>query len=119
MGDTNAEGDTVGVGLAELGVLVGCGVLVIVGAALVGVAVGVGVGVRVVGVTVAGADVPADEELAGVGLTSSQAHRLTRKIAMRTQVEVRISRSRLIGRSRPVRSRPLRSALRSPPRSAG
>jgi hypothetical protein len=95
----------------ECGVVVGCGVLVVVGAARVGFAVGVGVGAYVVGVTVGETPVPAGDELAGMGLTSSQAAKLTTKIAMRTQVEVR---SRRISRSRPVRS-----ALRFPPRSAG
>jgi hypothetical protein len=95
--------------------LVGWGVLVVV-AGLVGLAVGVGVGVGayVVGVTVGETPVPDVGELVGVGLTSSQVAKVTRKMAMRTQVEVRIRRSRRISRSRPVRS-----ALRFPPRSAG
>lgn len=115
---TSPEGDTVGEAL-ECGVLPRCGVLlVVVGAGrvgfVVGVVVGVGLGAYVVGVTVGAVPVPDVEELAGTGLTSSQAARLTTKITMRTQVEVRTSRSRRISRSRPVRS-----AFRSPARSAG
>jgi hypothetical protein len=108
--------------VGTFGVLVACGVLlVVVGAGLVGVA-----DAGVEGVT-------ADEELGGVvGLNSSQAARETRKIARRTQVEVRIRRisciSRIcrlcrISRSRPVRPvrlvRPGLSVPRFPARSAG
>ncbi len=113
---TSPEGDTVGEAL-ECGVLPRCGVLlVVVGAGRVGfvVVVGVGLGAYVVGVTVGAVPAPDVDELAGTGLTSSQAARLTTKITMRTQVEVRTSRSRRISRSRPVRS-----AFRSPARSAG
>jgi hypothetical protein len=131
-GDTSAGGDTVGEAPA-VGVLVACGVLVAVGVLVVGTAlVGVVVGAEVEGVTVDEEPLPDDEELgAGVGLTSTQAARATRKMARRTQVEVRIRRisrtsriSRIrISRSRPVplvRSvRPARSVPRFPARSAG
>jgi len=118
-----------------LGVAVGCGVacgvLVVVGVGLVDV---VADG-EVEGVTVGEEPVPDEELGSGVGLSSSQAARETRKIARRTQVEVRIRRisriSRIcrlcrISRSRPVR--PVRLILlvrrglsvpRFPARSAG
>jgi hypothetical protein len=115
--------------LVKSGVLVACGVLlVVVGAGLVGVADG-----EVEGVTVGEEPVPDGEELGSeVGLNSSQAARETTKMARRTQVEVRIRRicriSRIcrlcrISRSRPVRPvrlvRPGLSVPRFPAWSAG
>ena len=125
--DTIAEGDAVGEALARgvlvaCGVTVACGVLEVVGAGLVGVVAGA----EVAGATVGEEPVPdVEEPVDGVGLTSTQAARATRKMAMRTQVEVRIRRiirtiriSRIrISRSRPAR--PLRSVPRFPARSAG
>jgi hypothetical protein len=73
--------------LVTCGVLVACGVLLVVDAGLVGV---------VAGAEVEGVDeepVPGDEGLSvGIGLTSAQAARETRKMAMSIQVEVRIRR---------------------------
>jgi hypothetical protein len=124
-GETLAETFGRGV-LVACGVAVACGVLVTSGAGLVGVVAGA----EVVGATVDDEPVP-DDVLAGVGLTSTQAAKATRKMARRTQVEVRIRRiirtsrvSRVrISRSQPVRPvRPLRlvrSVPRFPARSAG
>jgi len=122
--DTIAEGDAVGEALARgvlvaCGVTVACGVLEVVGAGLVGVVAGA----EVAGATVGEEPVPdVEEPVDGVGLTSTQAARATRKMAMRTQVEVRIrriSRTSRIRRIRISRSRPARSVPRFPARSAG
>jgi hypothetical protein len=105
--------------LVACGVAVACGVLVLVGVGLAGVVARA----EVEGVTVDEEPVPDVEEVAaGMGLTSTQAARATRKMAMRTQVEVRIrriSRTSRISRIRISRSRPVRSVHRFPAWAAG
>ena len=103
--------------MVACGDVVACGVLlVVVGTGLAGLVAGA----EVAGVSVYEVPVPGEE--VDVGLTSNQAARATRKMAMRTQVEVRIrriSRTSRISRIRISRSRPVRSVPRYPVRSAG
>ena len=97
-GDTSTEGDAVGEALG-LGVVVACGVLLVVGAGLVGVVAGA----EVVGATVDDEPVPDGEELAaGGGLKVAQVAMVTTKTTIRIQVEVRVRRIARISQSRAV-----------------
>ncbi len=84
-----APREALGLGvLVTCGDVVACGVLVVVGVGLVDIVADA----EAEGVTATEEPLPDGEGLGGGGLTCTQAAKVIRKMAMRTQVEVRIRR---------------------------